>query len=354
MRYDDSCPFRDFSMSTWIDLKYINQISHRLERFSWVRPSKVARCRCPICGDSFTDKTKTRGYFLVNSDVTVFYCQNCNANLPFSKFLEYHFQHEFQEYKMEVFAENRPFQSRTVKQEEFKIDATPVFAPKEFLRQHCVKVGDLPKNHPVNQYLERRRIRFTDLWYTERFGDTVCEFEEVYRSQNIPNEPRLVIPYRNPDGSLNGFQGRALGKSKLRYITIKKETVPDIIFGMDRVNFSKTVFVLEGALDATFIPNSIAVNGSSLQRLNNMFTQEQLEKCVFMFDNEPRNPQIVGNMKKLMEMGHRVVVWCRETPKDVNEMILSGMTMRELVELIRDSIESGLSGLMKLAMWKRC
>lgn len=339
-------------MSTWIDLKYLNLISHRLDRFSWVRQNRVARTRCPICGDSHTDKTKARGYFLVSSDVTVFYCQNCNANLPISKFLEYHFPTEYQEYRLEMFRETLGEQKPKEELDLTVFNSTPKFVEKDFLSKNSVNVHSLPDTHLVNVYLKSRRISFPDLWYIDNFKELVLKFEDSY--ERLPEEPRLIIPFRNETGELTGFQGRALLKrSKMRYITIKKDVETDIVFGLDRVDFSKNVFVLEGALDSTFIPNSIAVNGSSLQRLHNMFTKDQMEKCIFLFDNEPRNPQIVRNMKVLLESGYRVVVWNTETEKDVNNILLSGVSMVELIGIIRSSICSGLSGIVKLNNWKR-
>lgn len=339
-------------MSTWIDLKYLNLISHRLDKFSWVRQNRVARTRCPICGDSYTDKTKARGYFLVSPDITVYYCQNCNANLPISKFLEYHFPTEYTEYRLEVFKETMGSRPEPSEPDLSFFNQTPKFVEKDFLAKNSLKVSSLPDSHLVNQYLRSRKIKFEDLWYTDNFKSLVQQFEDSY--ERLPEEPRLIIPFRDYDGSITGFQGRALLKtSRMRYITIKKDTETDIVFGLDRVDFTKNVFVLEGALDSTFIPNSIAVNGSSLQRLETMFDKSQLKQCIFMFDNEPRNRQIVHNMKVLLESGHRVVVWNRETEKDINNILLSGVSMKELVGIIRESVCSGISGILKLNHWKR-
>lgn len=344
----------------WIDLKYINIVSTRLDRFSWVRQNKVARVRCPICGDSHTDKTKARGYFLVSSDVSVYYCQNCNANMSLKRFLELNFRPEFEDYIMELYQESGSqfVKEPTKRPSSDDVDLslfsdTPKFAPKDFLKTNAVRVGDLPYDHIAPSYIRSRRIKYEDLWYTDDFKSLVEKFDPSY--ERMPTEPRLIIPYRNYDGSIIGFQGRSFDKNtRLRYLTVKKDPESDIIFGLDRVNFDKTVFVLEGALDATFLPNSLAVNGSSLGRLGNTFTKNQLDKCVFVFDNEPRNTYIVRNMHKLLETGHRVVVWGDTPGKDINQMILNGWTMRDVAEAIRDGICTGVSGLMKLNMWKRC
>lgn len=337
-------------MSVWIDIKYINLVGFRLDNFKWVRPNKLANCSCPLCGDSLKDKHKARGYFLIDSTKVIYHCHNCSTCVPLSHFLHVQFPLEYNDYKMEKFQESR---GTPEPKKEVELECKPVFAPKEFLAQESVRLSDLPDDHPAVEYIRSRKIVFKDLWYTDHFKELVLKFEPAYAESNMVDEPRIIIPFRNSDGTLAGFQGRALGKSKMRYVTIKRENA-DIIFGLDRVTFSKTVLVFEGALDATFIPNALAANGSALQRLDKLFTPHQLSKMIFVYDNEPRNPQIVSLLKRMIELGHRVVVWSRETPKDINNMILSGMTKLDIAELIAESVTSGPSGLLKLTKWRKC
>jgi hypothetical protein len=338
-------------MAVWIDIKYINLVGFQLPNFKWVRPNKLANCSCPLCGDSTKDKYKARGYFMIDSDRATYFCHNCSASMSLGKFLEIQFPLEQSEYSLETFQESRGFQEPVKKS--IIVDTKPVFAPKEFLELNAVRLSSLPKEHPVNQYVTSRQIDFPDLWYTETFKDLTITFEPSYSTSNMVNEPRLIIPFRNTDKSLSGFQGRALGNSKMRYVTIKKDDA-DIIFGLDRVDFKKNVPVFEGALDSTFVPNALAANGSSLSRFENIFTQNQLDKMIYVYDNEPRNPQIVSLMKRMLDKGNRVVVWNKDTPKDINLMILSGMTPRDIAGVLCSSVTSGAIGLLKLAKWRKC
>ena len=340
-------------MSIWIDIKYINLVGFRLSNFKWVRPNKLAKCSCPLCGDSHTDKHKARGYFMIDSDRVVYHCHNCSASLSFSKFLEVQFPVEHGDYRLEKIQELRGDQTETRNTPIVEVDTKPIFAPKEFLAEHSTKLLQLGETHPAVKYIHSRQITYPDLWYTDHFKQLVMEFEPSYEGSNMVDEPRIVIPFRNRDGSLSGFQGRALGKSKMRYVTIKRENA-DIIFGLDRVDFGKTVLVFEGALDSTFIPNALAANGSSLQRFENVFSQKELDKMIYVYDNEPRNPQIVSLMRRMLDKGNRVVVWNKDTPKDINLMIESGMTRRDIAELLCSSVTSGPMGLLKLSQWKKC
>ena len=184
----------------------------------------------------------------------MYVCHNCGASIPLGLFLENEFPAEAQEYRLEKYTETNPVREKPTLPEIL----VPKFAPKDFLQTNAVRIDQLSEDHPARKYVGSRRIKFGDLWYTDKFGSLAQKFDESYN--NIPEEPRLVIPFRSKNGELNGFQGRALNKKSMRYITIKKDPDEDIVFGLDRVNLNKTVFVLEGALDSTFLPNAIVAS----------------------------------------------------------------------------------------------
>ena len=51
----------------FVDSKYVSLVSSRLEKFKRVKPD-LYNFRCPICGDSSKNKTKTRGYSVCGKD----------------------------------------------------------------------------------------------------------------------------------------------------------------------------------------------------------------------------------------------------------------------------------------------
>ena len=70
-----------------VDSKFIGLISPRLQKFKKIK-SDLYNFRCPICGDSQKNKSKTRGYLYgVKADVN-FRCHNCGASMTFSNFLK--------------------------------------------------------------------------------------------------------------------------------------------------------------------------------------------------------------------------------------------------------------------------
>ena len=116
------------------------------------------------------------------------------------------------------------------------------------------------------------------------------------------DHPRMVIPFRDSNGDIFAYQGRAFGKEKPKYITIiLDESVPKI-FGLDRVDPSRDIFVVEGTIDSLFIQNCIAVAQSDLR------VPQYKDKAILVPDNEPRNKQIIKQIEKAIDDNYRVVV----------------------------------------------
>ena len=70
-------------MSSYIDLKFINDLSGRLSQFK-KKTDYLFNFRCPHCGDSQKSKTKARAYlYRVKNDM--FFKCNCGFGTKFSK-----------------------------------------------------------------------------------------------------------------------------------------------------------------------------------------------------------------------------------------------------------------------------
>jgi hypothetical protein len=71
----------------------------------------------------------------------------------------------------------------------------------------------------------------------------------------------------------------------------------------------------------------------------------------FVFDNEPRNKQIVQRYEKCIFQGERIVIWPKQVKeKDINDMVLAGHDVQELVE---QNSYSGLEAKLKFTEWKK-
>ena len=104
-------------MSTYVDKKFINLVSVRLEKFSW-KSDKLANCRCPLCGDSKKNKNKCRGYFYKKGNDFFYKCHNCGAGTSLYRFLESVSPQLMKEYSLERWKNGESGNSNYIKPKE--------------------------------------------------------------------------------------------------------------------------------------------------------------------------------------------------------------------------------------------
>lgn len=338
----------------WIDQKHINLISSRLERFKRQR-NNVFTFRCPICGDSKKDKTKTRGYILEKPKVgTIFYCHNCHASLSLGNFFKHVDPTVYDEYSREKFIERNAAANEPQKPDISKFERPKFMADAMFKGQK--KISQLDPEHPAKKYVVSRRIpsRFHHkMFFIPKFKswvNTIVPQKFDVGGEGFVDEPRLVMPFLDKEGNCYGFQGRSFKKEGIRYITIMLDDSKPKVYGIDAVDTRGIIFVVEGPIDSMFIPNCVAMAGSSVG-LDTVFPTKDKREIVVVYDNEPRNAEIVKMIDKRIDEGYNVVIWPEGLKnKDVNDMVLAGLDPEQL---IRENVKGGLQAKMALNMWKR-
>ena len=142
------------------------------------------------------------------------------------------------------------------------------------------------------------------------------------------------------------YQGRAFGNEIPKYITIKLDSDADKIFGLDKVDMNKKIYVVEGPIDSLFLDNCIAVAGSDFGNVEGDLT--------VIYDNEPRNKELVKQIQKTINGGRSIVLWPDNMKeKDINDMILSGYTKSEIQKIIKDNTFEGVSAKLRFTGWKK-
>ena len=318
-------------------------ISSSLEKFAW-KKDNLAACRCPICGDSQKNKNRVRGYFYQKGNNLFYRCHNCGVSTTMYKFLEMVSPSLCKEYSLDRWKSGENGHSNYTKPE-FKFEQ-PVFERSEF---DIPKISSLPDDHECRKYVEDRHIPeeyWQDLYYAENFYEFVQKYDE---SKFVGQEPRLIIPLRNIDGKLIGFQGRAIYSSQVKYITIKFDSSTQYIsYGVDKVDINKQVFVVEGPIDSMFLPNSIAILGMNHE------LDPIVKDPIFVLDNEPRNFEVVKQYQKLIDQKRNICIWPESIKqKDINDMVLSGIKSSVLATIIRKNTFSGPEALMRMVTWKK-
>jgi len=329
-----------------IDMKFVNLLSNRLDRFTVksLQPYRV-NCRCPICGDSQKSQSKARGWILERShELTVFYCHNCNASHNLRYFLKVVDPMLYNDYVAEHGLEKLS-NKKEEKKLEFKV---PKFRKTGSPLLKIKKISQLMPDHKARVYIESRKIpnsKHYKLYYAPKFVEWVNSL--IPGKLDMKEHSRLILPFIDEKNEVFGFQGRAFGSSELRYITIMLDESRDKIFGLNDLTPTKKYSIVEGPIDSLFLDNCIAMAGASFNDLPNK------ENATVVYDNEPRNKQIIENMNKSVKAGMNVCFWPSTPGKDINEMIMNGMKSADIQLIIDSNTFSGLEAEMKLLTWKK-
>ena len=319
----------------FVDVKYINLISARFQKFKKVKHN-LYNFRCPICGDSQKNKNKARGYLYQVKNNTNFKCHNCGVNISFNNFLKEIDSTIHKQYIFEKFKQGHTGRNFVSEKPDLKFEK-PKFKPK-------INLLKASSNPNAKRYLESRKLNSDNYYYAEKFKEWTNSLRPTF--DNIDkDEPRIIIPLFYQD-NLVGFQGRALGTSKVKYITIMLNDDAPKIYGLDQIQKNKTVYVTEGPFDASFISNSIALCGA-----DGDVAKWGICDCVWIYDNEPRNSEILSRISNTIDRGEKVVIWPSNIKeKDINDMILSGLDVQTMIE---SNTYSGLEAKLKFTTWKK-
>lgn len=232
---------------------------------------------------------------------------------------------------------------------DFFTDSKPKFASKTI---KIPSLAELPTNHFCRQYIEQTRLipsQFLKVLYFANDFEAFVEQMAPGKHNSLGHTPKLIIPFYNKEKKLFAFQARSLVTDD-RYITIKLDDKEPKIYGMERCDPSKLIYILEGPLDSLFLPNAIAAAGSDLPTVGT-------NNCVFVFDNEPRSKEINQKMRQIIDKGYNICIWpeyTRAYGKDINEIIQSGVYGPEEVKRIIDnSTHEGLEAEMQFAKWSK-
>jgi transcription initiation factor IIE alpha subunit len=319
-----------------IDSKYIGLVSSRLQKFKKIK-ADLYNFRCPICGDSHKNKNKTRGYFYTVKNNTNFKCHNCGASLSLNNFLKQLDITLHKQYTLEKFKEG--FTGKNFVVEEPKLEFTkPVFKKKL----------DIPKASEVlvaKEYLEKRKLNPSRFYFADKFKKWVNTQKQTFT--NIErDESRIIIPLYDSEYNLIGFQGRSLGPSQNKYITVMLSDDSPKIYGLERIDITKPIYIVEGPFDSEFIKNSVAMCGSDVD-----IRSFNWKNYIWVFDNEPRNKEIVDRISKTIDRGENVVIWPKNIQKkDINDMVLAGLNVGSVLE---SNTCNGLEAKIKFNDWKK-
>ena len=240
------------------------------------------------------------------------------------------------QYAMEKFKEGFSGRNFVVEEPEFKFEA-PKFKRK-------LKLPKASENPGAAGYLTARKLNPDDFYFAKHFKKFANSLKPTFDTEDY-DEERIIIPLYY-EKNLIGFQGRSLGPSKVKYITVMLDDDAPKIYGLDNIRRDAPVFITEGPFDSTFIPNSIAMCGADAD-----ISRWGISNPVWIYDNEPRNKEITDRISKTIDSGQSVVIWPDSIDdKDINDMVMSGL---DVMSVIESNIYSGLEAKLKFTTWKK-
>jgi len=199
-------------------------------------------------------------------------------------------------------------------------------------------------------YLTRREIpeKWWNDFYFVKSAQSLSSINYKYNKRVLGNDPRLVLPFYDRQKNLIGVTGRALNDSQLRYLTLRFDEEKPLIFNLDKVDFNRPLYVVEGPIDSLFLDNCIAVAGSDFSKVTNEISKSN---STLVFDNEPRNKEIIKKMKKMSELGYKVCVWPETIKeKDINDMCMKNIKVKDVID---ENTRQGLELSLAINNWSK-
>jgi transcription elongation factor Elf1 len=337
----------------YIDAKYAAFLGSRLRNFKQQK-DYLWNFSCPVCGDSTSNKLKARGYIYRTKSDLFCKCHNCGYSSNLGNLIKRVDAALYDEYVLER------YKAGATRYNAHK-DVAPILPkPKivELLEDDILdplkRLDTLDVSHPSVKYVLDRKIprdKWHLLYFAPKFKAFTNSVSPKFEEPIVGEHPRMIIPYFTPAGKCFAFQARAYGDEQPKYYTIKVDESEEKIYGLDRVDYSKRIYVVEGPIDSLFIPNGIAVSGSSFDTPT---IRSLLANATIVMDNEPRNKEIVHQLENYIELGYSVVMYPDYIEeKDINDMVKAGRSPAEILDLINTNTFSGMEAKLKFVNWRK-
>jgi len=321
-----------------VDSKFIGLLSPRLEKFKRVK-ADLYNFRCPICGDSKKNRNKTRGYIYSVKANTNFKCHNCGTSMSFNNFLKKVDPAVHKQYTLEKFKDGHTGRNFVTEEPKF------IFEEPKFKQK--INLPKATEDPTACGYLTGRQLDPNKFYYAKEFKKFVNSIKQTFDTTEY-DEPRIIIPlFYNQN--LIGIQGRTLNfnnPKSVKYITVMFNENAPKIYGLDTIRRDAPVYVTEGPFDSTFICNAIAMCGADADISN-----WGISDPIWIYDNEPRNREIVQRISKHISNGDKIIIWPSNiNQKDINDMVMSGLDVQSVIE---SNTFSGLEAKLKFTTWKK-
>ena len=258
--------------------------------------------RCPVCGDSKTNKNTKRLHLYEKAGVTLVKCFNggCPVNNNMYNFIKLYFPEHLHNYKREMFNKKlleQPDLHTKNEQEQTTINNFNTIELEQYLD---------PINQDCLDYLKSRKIQYDESkygkWY---YGSKILNIND--KKYNIID--KIVIPFYY-NNKIYGFYSRSIKEKNFITFNLNEGYK---IWNWFNINKEEPVYIFEGIFDAISSgkQNIIALCSLDLPRER----LAELKNPIFCLDNDSTG------IKKMLEYAkdYKVLIYDKDNPyKDFN------------------------------------
>ena len=339
----------------YVVVSYVPRLSPHVKNFKKLK-DYVWNFSCPICNDISKGKQLSRGYVYRKGQTLNYICHHCQESSSFMNFLKKIQPDLYKECSFDIFKARTQTNDPSIHKFEKSLTSFSnqgIEINKE--TKDMISVLDLKDDHPALINLRKRLIPSDMLklfYYTDKFKAFTNSLKpDSFNEASLKIDgPRIVIPFFDNHHKMFAFAGRSMGNDKPKYLTIKLFEDQEKIYGVERIDFNKQMYVVEGPIDSLFIDNCLAVAGSGF---DTPLVATYKENIVIIPDNEPRKKEIVNNIKTLIQKGYYICLFPKNTNgKDINEMIKNGYSKSCIMKMIHTNTFRGPMAMIKFIEWK--
>jgi hypothetical protein len=320
-------------MSDYVREKYLAMLIPNLD----IDPKSVntpeLNFSCPYCKEGKSLGRKRRAFIYKETGYN-FLCYNCGVANNFEWFLRDQDNNLFKQY----FVENKSDlikeylkPTKKEKKEEVPADTSDGLTYMWFDSDFIPVI----QNNEALAYVKKRKIPkkfWDDIWY--------------YTKPNEAYSNSIIFPFRK-DGEMYGFSSRNI-YNKFFHIELPSKSNHKL-WNYYGVNKSLNVYIFESIIDALYMDNSMAMNGSSITK---KFLAEFISP-ILVFDNDTDGSKTgVKKAMKYAKMGYKIFIMPVELNKykDMNELICAGFPPEKVEKLITKNVHQGKTAELILAL----
>lgn len=212
-----------------------------------IKHSDQIQVNCPHCAKLYNNYEPDNKYNLeINLSKRIYKCWKCEISGPIPKLLKYYSKRDIYNNYIDNFDD---FDYKETYNDQDDEIYREVILPKEFIKFSDMD-KDLPSHMEAYNYMKYERKINDKTLFDLNIG--FCD-EGYYKG-------RIIIPSYDINNRLNYFIARTYINDKIPYL--KPKTHQDIIFNENKLDWSSTVYVVEGGFDYMSIPiNTLCLLG---------------------------------------------------------------------------------------------